>query len=113
MNAGDDGRVLERKEHACTCSLKDAHFVDVRTHVVDASLGDFVGWMTHDDASQGGFSGTVAPHDDVDFSSIDGQTHAVEDGRLVNAHVKVLNPQNFFGHGHPCTGLSSLLYQGM
>ena len=92
--------------------LKDTHFLNVCAHVVDASLGDFVGWVAHDDAGQGGFSSTVAPHDDVDFSSIDGQTHAVEDGRLVNAHVKVLNP-----HFRPWSSLywplSSLLYQGM
>ena len=69
--------------------------------------------MSHDDAGERGFSCAVASHDDVDFSAIDGQVHAVEDGRILHADMEVFDTQDFLGHVHPCYAVSSLLYQGM
>ena len=109
----DDGGVLEGQEHTGTGSLKDAHLVNVGPHVVDGPLGDFVGRVAHDDAGKGGFSGAVSPHDDMDFTSVDGQIHAVEDGRLLHANVEVFDTQDFLAHVHPCFPVSSLLYEGM
>ncbi len=101
FHAGDDRRVLEGEKHPGTSTLKHVHLLEVGAHVVDAALRDFVGGVAHDDAGKGGFSGAVSAHDDVDFTAVNHEVHAVEDRGAFNAHMEVFNAQNLFAHGHP------------
>ena len=92
MYAGNDGGVLEGEENPCTCTLKHAQLFKRLALVVDSTLSDFVGRVTHNDTCKRRLSCSVSPHNDVDFSTLNDQIHAIENWRTFHAYMEVFNP---------------------
>ena len=51
---------------------------------MNGATGDFVGWMTHNNAGKCGFPCAVSTHDGMDFTAIDLETDALNNWRIAN-----------------------------
>ena len=57
----------------------------------DATAGDFIGRVAHDDVSEGGFPCSVSTHDDVDFSAVNFEVQTLDDGCAFYTDVEIFN----------------------
>ena len=51
---------------------------------MNGATGDFVGWMTHDNAGKRGLPCTIPTHDGMDFTAIDLEADSLNNWRIAN-----------------------------
>ena len=78
-DAGDFDGVLERHEQARLGALVRGLREQVEVAVLDGAFGHFIGRVTHDGITEGGFTGTVRAHEDMGLARVDDQIDAVQD----------------------------------